>query len=92
MWLKSLDCSGVRGTATYKTIHSKKAVGYAPGENTDLAEEAGVSGETVKAFEIGRTEPIPVTLAALQPALEEGRVIFIDENGGGAGVRLRKEG
>jgi transcriptional regulator with XRE-family HTH domain len=55
-----------------------------------LANAAGVSMATVQMFERGRTTPIPITLAALQRALEEGGVQFIDENGGGAGVRLRK--
>ena len=37
-------------------------------------------------------EPREVTLGALRAALEAAGVEFIAENGGGAGVRLRKGG
>jgi hypothetical protein len=46
----------------------------------------------VNRFESGAAEPIPATLAAIQRALEAAGVEFIPENGGGAGVRLRKPG
>ncbi len=58
----------------------------------DLAEAAGVSLPTVKRLEAddgplgGRAE----TIENLQSALVKGCVEFIAENGGGAGVRLRK--
>lgn len=55
----------------------------------DLAREAGVSVDTVSRFERG-DELLPRTVAALQAALEAAGVEFIPENGGGAGVRLRK--
>jgi transcriptional regulator with XRE-family HTH domain len=62
-------------------------------KQSELAAKAGVSVQTVKGFELGRTTPIPVTLAALQKALEDTGVTFIDADNGGAGVRLRgKEG
>lgn len=57
-----------------------------------LAEAANVSIPTVKRLEAedgflgGRAE----TAARIQSALERGGVEFIGENGGGAGVRLRK--
>jgi transcriptional regulator with XRE-family HTH domain len=57
-----------------------------------LANAAGVSLATVQAFERGRTTPIQATLTVMQQALEAAGVIFIEENGDGAGVRLRKEG
>jgi len=57
----------------------------------DLATAAGVSPETVVRLENG--EPLrPRTLAAIRAALEAAGVEFIAENGGGAGVRLRKAG
>jgi hypothetical protein len=41
-------------------------------------------------FERGAREPREATKAALYAALEAAGVEFIPENGGGAGVRLRK--
>ncbi|MGI4942908.1 MAG: hypothetical protein ACRYHQ_20480, partial [Janthinobacterium lividum] len=55
-----------------------------------LAEAASVGLSTVKAFEGGSSTPVTNNLAAIQSALEAAGVEFIPENGGGAGVRLRK--
>ena len=55
----------------------------------DLAAAAKVSVDTVARFERGE-ELKERTVAALQQALEAAGVTFIDENGGGPGVRLRK--
>lgn len=55
----------------------------------DLAAAAGVSPDTVARFERG-DELKERTVAALQAALEAAGVIFIEENGEGPGVRLRK--
>ena len=58
---------------------------------TELAERAGLSLPTVKRVEIN--SDLRVSSKArrrLRVALEEGGVEFIDENGGGPGVRLRK--
>lgn len=58
----------------------------------DLASAAGVSVPTVKRLEAvdgplgGRAE----TTQRLQAALERGGIDFIEENGSGPGVRLRK--
>jgi len=58
----------------------------------DLAAEAGVSVPTVKRLEAadgplgGRAK----TTQKLQAALERGGIDFIEENGSGPGVRLRK--
>lgn len=56
----------------------------------DLAKLAGVSAMTVTRFENGRSEGYPATLGKIRAALEAAGVEFIAENGGGAGVRLRK--
>ena len=56
----------------------------------DLADAAGVHRNTVWAFENGKYAGEPETLAAIRKALEAAGIVFIDENGGGAGVRLRK--
>ena len=58
----------------------------------DLAKASKVGVATIRRVEVVDGE-IPVTLpneAALRRALETEGVEFIDENGGGAGVRLRK--
>ncbi len=54
-----------------------------------LAEKARVSTNTISRLEAGE-ELKPRTVEAIQRALEEAGVEFIAENGGGAGVRLKK--
>jgi hypothetical protein len=44
----------------------------------------------VRHLEADRHEPRRATLDVIRRALEAAGVEFIDENGGGAGVRLRK--
>ncbi len=56
----------------------------------DLAGAANVARQTVVDFERGARTPYPNNLAAIRAALEAAGVEFIAENGGGAGVRLRK--
>jgi transcriptional regulator with XRE-family HTH domain len=58
----------------------------------DLAASAQVAQATLFDFESGRRQPHPRTLTAIRTALEAAGVEFIAENGGGAGVRLRKAG
>jgi transcriptional regulator with XRE-family HTH domain len=58
----------------------------------DLADKAGVGVVTVRQLEAGTHEPRRATLDVIRRALESAGVEFIDENGGGAGVRLRKPG
>jgi transcriptional regulator with XRE-family HTH domain len=55
----------------------------------ELASAAKVSSDTVARFERG-DELKERTIEALQRALEAAGVEFIDENGGGPGVRLRR--
>ena len=55
-----------------------------------LATKAGVGINTVNRFESGACQPRGVTLDALRGALEAAGVIFVEENGEGPGVRLRK--
>jgi transcriptional regulator with XRE-family HTH domain len=57
----------------------------------ELAETAKVSPSTVTRFEAG-DELRERTVDALRSALERAGVQFIAENGGGAGVRLKKGG
>ena len=56
----------------------------------ELASQAGVGIMTVHQLEKDGSQPRRATLEVVQRALESAGVEFIDENGGGAGVRLRK--
>jgi hypothetical protein len=54
-----------------------------------LALLARISLQRVSSFEVGAKASFK-TVAAVQEALEGAGIEFIPENGGGAGVRLRK--
>jgi len=56
----------------------------------NLADAAGVGIVTVHQFEAGTSEPRRATLQVIRHAFDSAGVEFIDENGGGPGVRLRK--
>ena len=56
----------------------------------DLADRAGVGIVTVRQVEAGVSEPRRATIEVIRRAFEGAGVEFIDENGGGPGVRLRK--
>ena len=53
-----------------------------------MAEKAGVGIMTVNQLEKDVSRPRRATIEVIHRALESGGVRFIDENGGGAGVRL----
>ena len=55
----------------------------------DLAVYAGVTANTVSRFENG-ADALGSTLRKIQRALEDAGIEFIDENGGGPGVRLKQ--
>lgn len=59
---------------------------------TDLAKASGVSEPTIKRLEAQDTElgGRPETAEAIRAALEAAGVIFVEENGEGPGVRLKK--
>jgi predicted transcriptional regulator len=57
-----------------------------------LAKNAGIGTVAVHQLEAGTTQPRRATLEVVRRAFEAAGVEFIDENGGGAGVRLRKSG
>jgi transcriptional regulator with XRE-family HTH domain len=56
----------------------------------DLAREARIGIVTVHQLEAGVSQPRRATLDVVRRAFESASVEFIDENGGGPGVRLRK--
>jgi transcriptional regulator with XRE-family HTH domain len=57
---------------------------------SELAKAADTGLSTVVDFERTRRQVSEDAIAAFQRALEAAGVEFIDENGGGPGVRLRK--
>ena len=73
-----------------KPVQSKMARAAVGWSIKDLADAAGVHANTIANFEVGRYRGDPETLAAIRQALEGAGVQFIEENGGGAGVRLAK--
>jgi DNA-binding XRE family transcriptional regulator len=56
----------------------------------DLAEFAGIATVTVHQFEAGAAQPRRSTVDVIRRAFESAGILFIDENGEGPGVRLRK--
>ena len=54
-----------------------------------LSELSGVPVRTLDRLEKGEGVPQRRTLVAIRAALEAAGVVFIDENGGGPGVRMR---
>nr|WP_247295613.1 MULTISPECIES: helix-turn-helix transcriptional regulator [unclassified Bradyrhizobium] len=56
----------------------------------DLAEATGLHRNTINNIEVGRYAGDPKTLEVIQRTLGVAGIEFIDENGGGPGVRLRK--
>jgi len=57
---------------------------------TELAAMAGISKTGLINIESGQADPKVSTLEAIRRALESAGVIFVEENGEGPGVRLRK--
>ena len=69
-------------------FHSRTARAALRWSTRELARAAGVSPDTVVRLERGDTVH-PRTWAAIRSALEDAGVEFIEQNGGGPGVRLR---
>jgi transcriptional regulator with XRE-family HTH domain len=69
---------------------SRAARGLLAWSQQELAREAGVGIVTVHQLEAGTSQPRRATLDVIRRAFERAGVEFIEENGGGAGVRLRK--
>jgi hypothetical protein len=55
-----------------------------------LAEAAGLHRNTITNIEVGRYAGDQKTLETIEVVLRRAGVEFIDENGGGPGVRLKK--
>ena len=70
------QCRAARGLLTWSQL--------------DLAQKARVGVVTVHQLESGISQPRQATLDVIRRAFEAAGIEFIDENGGGPGVRLRK--
>ena len=83
-----------KGSRTISPITSeqlKAARALVSWSQTQLAQRAEMSLPTVKRVEAGKGPRVSQEARLrLQRTLESGGVEFIDENGGGPGVRLRK--
>jgi transcriptional regulator with XRE-family HTH domain len=77
MSISPAQCRGARGLLGWS--------------QSDLSEASKTATKTIADFERGAREPYPRTLEDVRRALERAGVEFIDENGGGAGVRLNKK-
>jgi hypothetical protein len=56
----------------------------------DLAQNAGLGLSTVVDFEKKRRQVSEDAVFAIEAAFERAGIVFIEENGGGEGVRLKK--
>jgi transcriptional regulator with XRE-family HTH domain len=69
---------------------SRAARGLLGWSQQQLAERAAVGVVTVYQLESGKSAPRRATMTVIRQALEAAGVIFIESNGEGPGVRLRK--
>src|SRR4051794_20320666 len=72
------------------SAQSRAARGLLGWSQQALADRAGVGIMTIHQLEKDGSQPRRSTLDVVRRALEAAGVEFIDENGGGAGVRLRR--
>ena len=68
----------------------RAARGLLDWSQAELADKAAVGIVTVRQFEAGSHEPRRATLDVIKRAFESAGVEFIDQNGGGPGLRLKK--
>lgn len=76
---------------TIKPSQIRAARGLLDWTRDRLVMASGVPKSTLVRAETEATTPRQSTLSAIRTALEAAGVEFIAENGGGAGVRLRKD-
>jgi transcriptional regulator with XRE-family HTH domain len=70
----------------------RMARGYLRWSAKELAEKAGVAESTIKRMEQDEGFPIArgANIEAVYKTLTDAGIIFVPENGGGVGIRLRK--
>lgn len=57
----------------------------------DLSDASGVHRNTISNFETGKYAGSEEALYAIKATLEKAGIIFVEENGEGPGVRLKKK-
>ncbi|NOJ50697.1 helix-turn-helix transcriptional regulator [Bradyrhizobium sp. WSM 1744] len=72
------------------SMQCRAARGLLDWSQQELADRAKVGIVTIRQLEAGTHEPRRSTLQVVRSAFEAAGVQFIDENGGGEGVRLNK--
>jgi transcriptional regulator with XRE-family HTH domain len=81
--------SSKKFTITVEQIRAAR--GLLGWSQAELARKAGLSRETIKRVEAPSELKVSLDAKAkLQKALEHGGVEFIEENGGGSGLRLKR--
>ncbi len=78
------------GMTTITPALCRAARGLLGWNQDDLAKAARVGLNTLRNFEAGKSTPMTNNLAAIQAAFEAAGVLFIPENGGGAGLRMKE--
>ena len=70
----------------------RMARGYLKWSAKELAEKAGVAESTIKRMEQDEGFPVArgANIEAVYKTLADAGIIFVPENGGGVGIRLRK--
>jgi transcriptional regulator with XRE-family HTH domain len=76
MSISPAQCRGARGLLGWS--------------QSDLSEASKTATKTIADFERGAREPYMRTLEDVRGALERAGIEFIEQNGGGPGVRLRE--
>lgn len=91
-WYQCLNDTKVSIVLTITASQIRAARQLAGVSQADIAEATGLSVPTIKRAESERDVVISSdSIAAIRRALEKAGVIFVEENGEGPGVRLRKK-
>src|SRR3954454_18804716 len=79
-----------KGFSMISPAQCRAARGLLDWSQQDLAREAEVGVVTIRQLEAGVNQPRRATLVVVRHTLEAAGLEFIDDNGGGVGVRFRK--